>query len=227
MLQLFAMEQTEQGKFDWLMLQLADSAFPAGGFAHSGGLEAAWQLGAIRDASSFAAYLDAQILQINRGMLPFVIAARSAPDGLKAVDADCHAFLSNPVARRASIAQGQAFVIAASKAFGGVECQNLAASVRRREIHGHWSPMFGSLTAAMQIDGVAASRLFLFINTRGLVSAAVRLGIVGPLEGQAIQFAALQRARVSVTDDESAQTSPMLDLWLGVQDRLYSRLFQS
>jgi urease accessory protein len=36
---------------DWLLWQLADSAFPTGGFAHSGGLEAAWQHGEIRNSA--------------------------------------------------------------------------------------------------------------------------------------------------------------------------------
>jgi urease accessory protein UreF len=31
----------------------------------------------------------------------------------------------------------------------------------------------------------------------------------------------------ALTLDDLAQTSPLLDLWQGAQDRLYSRLFQS
>jgi urease accessory protein len=221
------MKQIEHALADWMILQLADSAFPAGGFAHSGGLESAWQLGAIRDAGSLAPYLDAQILQISRGLLPFVKAAHVKPQQLVSIDATCHAYVNNPVTRRASIAQGQAFALATAKAFGGEECLKLAALVRRREIYGHWSPIFGALMAALQLSDDATTRLFLFVNVRGLISAAVRLGIVGPLEGQAIQFAALRRADICAIDTEPAQASPILDLWQGVQDRLYSRLFQS
>jgi urease accessory protein len=221
---MFAMRQIEH---EWQILQLADSAFPSGGFAHSGGLEAAWQLGVISDSKSFQDYLSAQVLQIGRGLLPFVKAAYAELDDLNSIDSTCHAFLNNPVARRASIAQGQAFVFAAGKAFGGDQCLALAGAVRRREVHGHWSPMFGALAAAIGLDGANAAQVFLHINVRGLISAAVRLGIVGPLEGQSIQFAALKDADISTASVESAQTSPMLDLWQGVQDRLYSRLFQS
>ena len=221
------MDHIGHGNTDWLILQLADSAFPAGAFAHSGGLESAWQLGTVRNAEAFAGYIYAQIRQITNASLPFVARAHAEATAIVNVDADCNAFLNNAVARRASITQGQAFVVAASRAFASESCKHLAGMIRRREIHGHWAVVFGALTSTMRIDVETARRLFLFINVRGLISAAVRLGIVGPLEAQAIQYAALQRAGNIDASAEPAQTSPLFDLWQGVQDRLYSRLFQS
>jgi urease accessory protein len=89
------------------------------------------------------------------------------------------------------------------------------------------------ITRVLTIPEVTASRLFLYVHLRGLVSAAVRLGIVGPLQGQALQHSMatrgegiLQRCRQR-SIDAVAQTAPLLDLWQANQDRLYSRLFQS
>ena len=79
----------------------------------------------------------------------------------------------------------------------------------------------------------SAARLFMFCHARGLVSAAVRLGIVGPIEGQTIQARVSSHAQrmaelgTSLPIESSAQTSPMLELLASTQDRLYSRLFQS
>jgi urease accessory protein UreF len=72
-----------------------------------------------------------------------------------------------------------------------------------------------------------------FIQLRGMVSATVRLNIVGPLEAQSIQHGLSARAEEvagesdNLTLDGIAQTAPLLDLFQGTQDRLYSRLFQS
>ena len=39
---------------EWVLWQLLDSAYPTGGFAHSGGLEAAWQHGEVGTRQALA-----------------------------------------------------------------------------------------------------------------------------------------------------------------------------
>jgi len=80
---------------------------------------------------------------------------------------------------------------------------------------------------------VDAQRLHLHLTLRGVVSAAVRLGLVGTHQAQALQ-AALAPALDEVLStcgafgvEDLAQTAPLLDLFAATHDRLYSRLFQS
>ncbi len=221
---------------NWAILQIADSSFPTGGFAHSGGLEAAWQLGHVQDAAALESWLRVQVGQVRAAMEPFVRETLERPERLGEVDAACEAFLTNHVARRASVAQGQAFALACSKAFGGETVVAILKKVRGKEIVGHFAPAVGAVLAALGMDREDARRLFMFINVRGWRSAAVRLGIVGPLEGQRMQWTVVLETTPSVPSPrvpgdgempEAVQTAPVLDLMQGVQDRLYTRLFQS
>ena len=83
----------------------------------------------------------------------------------------------------------------------------------------------------MSLD--ASQRVALFGAARGVLTAAVRLGIIGSYEAQRLQHrvspwldtVAAQCA--ALTPDDLAQTSPLVDLWQAAHDRLYSRLFQS
>jgi len=217
---------------EWLIYQLTDSSFPIGGFAHSAGLEAAWQASAIA-ASSLEDYLVVQLRQLSGFALPFVIAAHASPDRLVEYDSLCAATLSNHVARRASISQGQAFAMAASRTFQLEQTTLLMRRIKDRELDGHFWPVLGASCAWLRLGDVEAARIVLFTSLRGLISAAVRLGIIGPMEGQAIQWRLSAKAEACVVDslsipvDDAAQTAPLLDLLQGMQDRLYSRLFQS
>jgi urease accessory protein len=220
---------------DWLIWQLADSTFPAGGFAHSGGLEAAWQAGLITDASGLAGLLGSSLRQTARGAVPFVAATCRDPSRFDHADELCDAVLSNHVANRASRLQGQAYLAAASRVFTQPAIRDFAtvsrSSATRRCLH--FGPVFGVVTAGLGLDAPAACSLFLFLSLRSLVSAAVRLGIVGPLQGQSVQTILsseaddLVRLAISLTIDDVAMTTPLLDLAQATHDRLYSRLFQS
>lgn len=208
-----------------LVLQLADSALPAGGFAHSGGLEAAFQLGEIPDRRHLAPFLESSLRQTFAASLPFVMAAHQDPARLAELDRLCDVWTTNHVANRASRIQGRAFWTALAHAF--------LPDAPPPPQPGHFAPAFGVLLAHLRLAADTTAHLFLFQHLRGLVSAAVRLGIVGPLEAQAIQFrlsdttTRLATQAPGLTLDRLTQTAPLLDLFQGIQDRLYSRLFQS
>jgi urease accessory protein len=208
----------------WLVWQLVDSAFPTGGFAHSGGLEAAWQYGEIRNRAELRGWLESSLQQMARAVVPFVNAAHAEPERLEELDQICDAYTSNHVANRASRLQGRAFLSAVDRVFGGP---------RRVFTCGHLAPVFGAAMRDLGMHHDAALRLFVFLHLRGAIGAAVRLNIIGPMEGQSTQHQltaqaehAVECAR-SLTIDDLAQTAPLLEMWQSGQDRLYSRLFQS
>src|SRR5579872_3919452 len=95
---------------DFTLWQIADSAFPTGGFAHSAGLEAAWQHGEVRNRGELISYVGAGMHQLGRAALPFVTAAHAEPERLEEFDSLCNAFTTNHVANRASRTQGKAFL---------------------------------------------------------------------------------------------------------------------
>lgn len=213
---------------DWLIWQLADSAFPSGGFAHSAGLEAAHQHGVVTDGNSLADFIASSLKQQNHGVLRFAVETWTDPQTFEQVDRQCDLFLNNSVSNNASRAQGRAFLLSAAGTFERPGIRLLMQKVREQRFPGHFAPAFGVVAKEMELDQNQMRSLFCFIVLRGIVSAAVRLGIVGPLEGQQIQ-ARLSKENPSIgaVSDEAVQISPVLDLIQGTQDRLYSRLFQS
>jgi urease accessory protein len=225
---------------DWLLWQLADSAFPTGGFAHSLGLEAAWQHGEVRNRTELLSFIEAGLQQLGHAALPFVMAAFDSPEKLGEFDQLCDAFTSNHVANRASRAQGRAFLSAVERIFPERRppARQNAASLNERAgsetgAPNHFAPVFGACLRQLSITRETTGRLFFFNQLRSVLAAAVRLNIIGPMEAQMLQQKASTKAEEilvrcqPLTLDDLAQTSPLLDLWQGAQDRLYSRLFQS
>jgi urease accessory protein len=218
---------------DWLLWQLADSAFPTGGFAHSAGLESAWQHGEVRNSADLAAFIDASLRQFGHGSLPFMTAAHERPDDFVEIDRLCECFTSNHVANRASRLQGKALLTSAERIFATPELQHLRQTIDLETSPAHLSPVFGVMAHSFKIGRQTAARLFFFLHLRGLISSAVRLGIVGPLEAQGLLYRFGTKAEeqlavyLRLSLDDIAQTSPLLELRQGAQDRLYSRLFQS
>lgn len=209
---------------DSRLLQLSDSAFPSGAFAHSFGFEALRQLGQLRGEEALELRLSELIWHTAYGALPFLNDAFTG-DAV-AVDRLADAFLSNHVANRASRAQGQSFLLAAEATFGPSPLRSVLPC-------SHVAVAMGAALKLALVELADARQLFLFGAVRGALSATVRLGVVGPLRAQGLMFglhALMDRALLktaSLVADDASGCAPLLDVSQGAQDRLYSRLFQS
>ena len=171
---------------NFLVWQLIDSGFPSGGFAHSGGLEASVQHGHVADSDDVRDFARQSLAQAGRSALPLVTAAHGAARRTLRSSIDCaDVFLSNPVANRASRAQGRALLtsvvaIVSARAAGGDRGARPRASSSPRTTR----RMFGAVLNALDVSLADTQRAFLFMALRGVTSAAVRLGLIGGYEAQ-------------------------------------------
>jgi urease accessory protein len=169
--------------------------------------------------------------QGGRSMLPLLNAAHRDRARFSELDEIADLFLTNPVANRASRALGRAFSTTCSRVWPSPAVSAVDGLVRQGA--GHAGPVMGAMLAALDVPAGSARHLCLYGTVRGVLAAAVRLGIAGSYDAQRLQHdmtaAMLTTAeRCHALDEHDlAQTAPLLDLLQAAHDRLYSRLFQS
>ena len=216
----------------WLLLQLSDSALPTGGFAHSGGLESLVQQQQVASQADLRRFLRDALWQTGHFALPLVAAAHDDPSSLIRLDQRADAFLSNHVANRASRTQGRAFLETCARIFPEALLA-LRQNAVTNGLRWHHAPIFGAVLKALGVERLAAQQLFLSLTVRGLLFAAVRIGLAGTHEAQRLQHELVPlmdgvlKACADLPENALAQTAPLADLFGSMHDRLYSRLFQS
>ena len=217
------------------MIWLSPS-FPVGAFAYSHGLEWAFESGDLHDRATLLEWLDALVAHgsLRNDLILFAQAWRATGEGDEARLAEAAELalaLANSVERRLeTVTQGNAFVAAMRTAWPCAAISELARSWAGDVAYpvavaiaaaGHGLP----LRPALEAYGLAFAA--------NLVSASVRLGIVGQSDGQRIVAAlvpALHEAALaaeSATLDDLGGCAFRSDIASLRHETQYSRLFRS
>src|SRR5436305_7446170 len=100
------------------LLLLTDGRFPAGGYAHSGGVEAAVMAGRVTGVDTLAVFLAGRLTTAGRVAAALAAAACAGAHGVLAVDAEASARIPSPALRAASRTQGRQLLRTARAVLG-------------------------------------------------------------------------------------------------------------
>jgi urease accessory protein len=185
----------------------------------------------VDDAAALRRFLRAAILQTGMSVLPLANDAYDDPSRFARLDAVADAFLLNAVANRASRVHGRALLATAMRVWSSPALEDVRRAADQSSAH--VAPVSGAVFRVLGLSRRTAQRVIVFGGARGVLSAAVRLGIAGGYEAQRLQ-SDCARWLDQVLDrcghlgvEDLAQPAPDLDLLQAAHDRLYSRLFQS
>lgn len=220
------------------LLHLADSALPTGGYAFSAGLEAAAKLQLIESQMELRSYLRAQIEDWAGFELPWLngFLEHSSDAQIATAAADYHATFQVPSMMRASQIQGRGLLRFLQRIHPGPVLEAAIAPLEKPSRPRDWLhivPVFACGLRALGHSPADLRRLFLFVQLRDHISAAVRLGLLGPTDGHALQAElypecdTLAGAAATLGSADAWRACPYAELAQASHHRLYSRLFQS
>lgn len=198
------------------LLQYADGLFPAGGFAHSFGLETYVQEGRVTERTGLEAFVTAH-LEGSAGPGDAVavanatrLAAAGDVAGLLTLDGRLDAIKCVPEFRAASRQMGRQTLRVAASLGGDAVVDELAAAVEAGLAPGHHAVALGGALGRAGADPERAAAAYLYSTAALLVGAGLRLLSLGQLEGQAVLAGA--RARI-VRLAARAARSRVEDMW--------------
>ncbi|OTA06224.1 UreF urease accessory protein [Trichoderma parareesei] len=102
-------------------------------------------------------------------------------------------------------------------------------------VSAHLGPLFGVIAAVVGLSLRQTAYVFMLSHVKALVSAAVRANMFGPYQAQKMLASEHVQALINAvverewhtSVEEAGQSVPVMDLWVGRHELLYSRIFNS
>ncbi|MCA6097835.1 urease accessory protein UreF [Bradyrhizobium sp. WSM 4400] len=211
----------------------ADGAFPSGSFAFSYGLEGAIALRQGMQQVEFAQLMHAIIRHrwATFDRIALLRAFRAGADlaAIAGIDREVEASTLFSALRRGSRRNGASF-LATHARLGNESAVSLRDAVRRGECLGHIAVMQGAVWSTVGLDEELAQLTSGYAAVSGLITAAIRLGAIGVLQGQAILRDCLPLIQQFVVqpvpiDAEMESFLPFLDVASARHEQADLRLF--
>ncbi|MFC0547023.1 urease accessory protein UreF [Kutzneria chonburiensis] len=179
-----------------VLLVLADSRFPGGGHAHSGGVEEAAARGLITDEASLESFLIGRLR--TNGLVSAAFAAAAVDSDWSTLDAELDARTPSPAQRAASRAQGKSTLRAGRAAWPSPRLKELSQP--------HQAIAIGALVQVAGGTAREAAECAAYLSVSGPASAAVRLLGLDPFQVNAI----VARMNLEAVVGEALKGLPML-----------------
>jgi urease accessory protein len=221
------------------LLQFSDGLFPAGGYAHSFGLETLVQSGRVQTAQDVANFLRAHL---ENSAAPtdalLALAARKAalaqdlPTCLR-LDQMTEALKMAAETREASRQMGRQTLRILSELSTNAFVKNFAAEVESGDAKAHNPIVFGIASATQNWLPEETAAAFLYATSAQITSASLRLLPLGQLVGQRILWslapliASLAQSVESLTEDDIWSFTPEIEIAAMQHESLEARLFRS
>ncbi len=174
------------------MMQLADSFFPTGSFTLSHGLESLVQTGKINSVQDLQVFL--QLLLHNKVGTTDLVALLHSHRGIKngnleaARQADSQLFAQTAIAkiRETQRQSGRALLMVSSSTWQDERLEILNREAARGKIHCLHPVIFGAVAAIAGLSEQNTVLAFLHSLVSSILSAAIRLGVLGHIQTQQI-----------------------------------------
>ena len=224
---------------DLAALQFGDSFFPSGAVSFSLGLETLYADGIVVDAATLEEFLTDQVTdRWATSERAFLAAAhRACPDwlGLETAVAEIDALqeaMALPRELREGSRKGGAALLGVHARMETPGAQAYRARLRAGEAHGHLAVVQGVVLAGSGLDLARTEAVSLHGLCATILGAALRLGLIGHLDGQIIlrglrpRMAALL-ARPAPRLDEAFSYAPLADVAAARHEEAAVRLFSN
>jgi urease accessory protein len=214
------------------LLTLTDSRLPAGGHAHSGGVEQAIAAGVVHDPGTLAVFLLRRLATsgaVAAGLAAGACIAAEDPVRLAELDGEADARTPSPALRTASRQQGRGLVRVGRRAWPSAAWDALP-------VRPHHSIALGVAAAAGGLSSRDAAQAAAYLSVSGPATAAQRLLAMDPLTvatvtarlSPDIDAVAAQAVVMPFPPDRMpAATDPLLDLLAEVHAARKDRFFAS